>query len=55
MTHGHHEPDRTPRALAASIPFQPMPLGRGTQAALIGLRLFICLTTAMAVFTIVHA
>jgi hypothetical protein len=32
-----------------------MQLGKGAQAALIGLRMFICLTTAMAIFTIVHA
>jgi hypothetical protein len=31
-----------------------MQLGRGAQAALIGLRMFIGLTTAMAIFTIVH-
>ena len=55
MTHAHHQPDRTPRTLAASIPFPPMQLGKGAQAALIGLRMFICLTTAMAIFTIVHA
>jgi hypothetical protein len=53
VTHPNHDPDRTPRALAA--PFPPMPLSRGAQAALVGLRLFTCLTTAMAIFTIVHA
>jgi hypothetical protein len=55
VTHTNHDPDRTDRALSASIPFPPMQLSRGAQAALIGLRLFICLTTVMAIFTIVHA
>jgi hypothetical protein len=55
MTNANHHPDRRTQAVAASTPFPPMQLGRGTQAALIGLRLFICLTTAMAVVTIVHA
>jgi hypothetical protein len=32
-----------------------MQLGKGTRAALVGLRLFICLTTAMVIFTIVRA
>jgi hypothetical protein len=32
-----------------------MQLSRGAQAALLGLRLFTVLTTAMAIFTIVHA
>nr|MEA2797248.1 hypothetical protein [Phenylobacterium sp.] len=53
MTDANHEPDRTRRAAAISFP--PMQLSRGAHAALIGLRLFICLTTAMAIFTIVHA
>ena len=55
MTYPNCHPDRTPRALAVSIPYPLMPLSRGAQAALIGLRLFICLTTAMALFTIVHS
>jgi hypothetical protein len=55
VTHANHKPDPMPRARAAAMPFPPMQLGRGTQAALISLRLFICLTTAMAIFTIVHA
>lgn len=55
MTNISSPPDRTPRALAASSPFPPMQLSRRVQTALIGLRLFICLTTAMAIFTIVHA
>jgi hypothetical protein len=54
MTHLDHRPDRGARALAAPAPFPPMQLSRGTQAALIGLRIFICVTTAMAIFTIVH-
>jgi hypothetical protein len=32
-----------------------MQLSRRAQAALVGLRLFVCLITAMAIFTIVHA
>ena len=55
MTNPNHDPDRAPRALAASTPFPLMELGRGTQAALIGLRMFVFLTTAMAIFTIVRA
>jgi hypothetical protein len=55
VTNANREPDRMTRARAASIPFPPMQLSRGTQAALIGLRLFICLTTAMAIFTIIRA
>ena len=54
MTNINRHPDRSPRALAAPAPFPPMRLSRGTQAALIGLRMFICVTTAMAIFTIVH-
>ncbi|HEV7386856.1 MAG TPA: hypothetical protein VGN89_18370 [Phenylobacterium sp.] len=53
MTDANHRPDRTTRA--AAIPFPPMQLSRSAHTALIGLRLFICLTTAMAIFTIVHA
>jgi hypothetical protein len=55
VAHPNHHPDRTPRALTAATPFPPMPLSRGAQAALVGLRLFTCLTIAMAIFTIVHA
>jgi hypothetical protein len=55
MTNANSDPDRKTRSPSASIPFPPMPLGRGTQAALVGLRLFVCLTTAMVIFTILHA
>jgi hypothetical protein len=55
MTSPIHDSDRPTRPLAASSPFPPMPLSRRAHAALIGLRLLICLTTAMAIFTIVHA
>jgi hypothetical protein len=55
VTNSHHDPDRKTRALATTTPLPPMQLSRGAQAALIGLRLFLCLTTAMAIFTIVHA
>lgn len=55
MINANYDPDRMTRARSASIPFPPMQLGRGAQAALIGLRLFVCLTTAMAIFTILHA
>ena len=54
MPNASSDPERMARALSVSIPFPPMQLGRGAQAALIGLRLFICLTTAMAIFTILH-
>ena len=47
--------DRVTRAQSASVPFPPMQLSRGAQAALIGLRMLICLTTVMAIITIVHA
>jgi hypothetical protein len=55
VTNGDHEPRRPTRALEASAPLPPMQLGRGTRAALVGLRLFIFLTTGMAIFTILHA
>ena len=55
MTDANHQPDRGARALSPSAPFPPMQLSRGAQAALLGLRLFTVLTTAMAIFTIVHA
>jgi len=55
MSNINSHPHRTSRALSVSSPFPPMQLSRRAQTALIGLRLFICLTTAMAIFTIVHA
>jgi hypothetical protein len=55
VTHTNHHPDPMARARSASTPFPLMELSRRAQTALIGLRLFICLTTAMAVVTIVHA
>jgi hypothetical protein len=55
MTDANPHPDRSARALSGAAPFPPMPLSRGAQAALLGLRLFTVLTTAMAIFTIVHA
>jgi hypothetical protein len=55
MTNANSDPGRMTRARSASTPFPPMQLSRRAQAALISLRLFICLTTAMAIFTILHA
>ncbi|MDB5495439.1 MAG: hypothetical protein JWP86_2776 [Phenylobacterium sp.] len=54
MIDANHHPDRAARALSASTAFPPMQLSRGAQAALVGLRLFTGLTTAMAIFTILH-
>ena len=55
MTHSLHDSAQPTRAPSAVTPFPPMQLSRRAQAALIGLRLFLCLTTAMAIFTIAHA
>jgi hypothetical protein len=55
MTNANSDRDRTTRAQSASIPFPPMRLSRGAQVALIGLRMLICLTTVMAIITIMHA
>jgi len=42
------------RARPTLPPLPPMPLGRTARAALLGLRLFLLLITAMAVFTFLH-
>jgi hypothetical protein len=55
MTSTNSDRDRMTRAQSASVAFPPMQLSRGAQAALIGLRMLICLTTIMAIITIVHA
>ena len=55
MTHSIHDAARPTLAPSAPPPFPPMQLSRRAQAALIGLRLLLCLTTAMAIFTIAHA
>jgi hypothetical protein len=43
-----------PREHSVPAPFPPMRLSRTTRAALIGLRLFMCLITAMAIVTFLH-
>ena len=54
MTHAFRDSARPTRA-PSPTPYPPMQLSRRAQAALIGLRLFLCLTTAMAIFTVAHA
>ena len=54
MTHSLHD-SAPPTRAPTPTPYPPMQLSRSAQAALIGLRLFLCLTTAMAIFTIAHA
>lgn len=55
MTHSPHDSARPTRAPSTPTPYPPMQLSWRGQAALIGLRLFLCLTTAMAIFTIANA